>query len=126
MFACSIASPDAASLTLQPPPHAAQLLHTKHPWLLQTPCVPAAKVWSSLPRNFCFLCCRGNKRLFLLDYDGTLMPSGSINARPTEEVLHVLRGLCADPANVVFIISGRARQELSEWFGSIVSLLGCW
>ena len=37
----------------------------------------------------------------------------------------MLRGLCADPNNVVFIISGRARQELSEWFGSIVSLLCC-
>ena len=101
------------------------LLPTLPSFCTKTPCVPAVASGPASFKIFCFLCCRGNKRLFLLDHDGTLMPSGSINARPTEEVLHVLRGLCADPNNVVFIISGRARQELTEWFGSIVSLLCC-
>lgn len=28
----------------------------------------------------------------------------------------MVEGLCADPNNFVFIISGRARTELSQWF----------
>ncbi len=63
---------------------------------------------------------RANKRLFLLDYDGTLIPCSSINSRPTAEVLAVLKALVADPRNVVYIISGRGRSELGDWFESVV------
>ncbi len=61
-----------------------------------------------------------NKRLFLLDYDGTLIPASSINSRPTAEVLAVLKALAADARNVVYIISGRGRSELGDWFESVV------
>ena len=63
---------------------------------------------------------RANKRLFLLDYDGTLIPCSSISSRPTTEVLAVLQALVADPRNVVYIISGRGRSELGDWFESVV------
>lgn len=63
------------------------------------------------------------RRVVLLDHDGTLVPQSSISSRPGEEVLRVLRALTEDPANKVYIISGRARDELAEWFTS-VPLLG--
>ena len=70
---------------------------------------------------------RSARRLFLLDYDGTLTPQDGSgvydarpDARPNEEVLGVLRGLCADPRNTVYIISGRGRAELRDWFSSVV------
>ncbi|KAK9815725.1 hypothetical protein WJX72_008591 [[Myrmecia] bisecta] len=65
---------------------------------------------------------RADKRLLLLDYDGTLMPSSTIHSKPTPEVMAVLHGLTADPRNTVYIISGRARQELADWFGSVEQL----
>ena len=67
--------------------------------------------------------CRAQKRLLLLDYDGTLVPQSTINSRPTEEALSVLKGLCADPRNAVYIISGRRKAELAEWFAGVVSVL---
>ena len=67
--------------------------------------------------------CRAQKRLLLLDYDGTLVPQSTINSRPTEEALSVLTGLCADPRNAVYIISGRRKAELAEWFAAVVSTL---
>ena len=65
--------------------------------------------------------CRSKKRLLLLDYDGTLMAQTQINPRPTDNVLDLLRTLADDPLNVVFVISGRARRELGDWFSSLVS-----
>ena len=56
------------------------------------------------------------------------MPQSVINSRPTEEALHVLQGLCADARNAVYIISGRRKTELAEWFASVVRALtprGC-
>ncbi|KAL4451713.1 hypothetical protein ABPG75_007375 [Micractinium tetrahymenae] len=64
-------------------------------------------------------CQRANKRVFLLDHDGTLVAQSSISSKPSQEVLSVLRALTSDPRNVVYIISGRARQELADWFGSV-------
>ncbi|DBA83832.1 hypothetical protein WJX77_001850 [Trebouxia sp. C0004] len=59
---------------------------------------------------------RASKRLLLLDYDGTLVDQTAIDNKPNAEVLKMVQGLCADPNNFVFIISGRARTELSHWF----------
>lgn len=59
---------------------------------------------------------RTNSRLILLDYDGTMMPESSIDKTPSEEVISVLNGLCADPKNVVFVVSGRGKDPLSKWF----------
>ena len=67
--------------------------------------------------------CRASKRLLLLDYDGTLVDQSAIDNKPNAEVLKVVQGLCADPNNFVYIISGRARTELSHWFDPSVSPL---
>lgn len=60
-------------------------------------------------------------RLFLLDYDGTLVgiqrtPSEAV---PTPELLGTLRVLTADPLNVVYVISGRDRTTLSGMLGLV-------
>lgn len=60
-----------------------------------------------------------NRRIFFLDYDGTLIPSTHMNPTPPDKVKRVLKHLCADPANDVYIISGRGTRELGEWFGDI-------
>ncbi|KAA8522791.1 hypothetical protein F0562_009214 [Nyssa sinensis] len=59
---------------------------------------------------------RTNSRLILLDYDGTMMPQASVDKTPSSEVISVLNGLCSDPKNVVFIVSGRGKDSLSKWF----------
>lgn len=68
-------------------------------------------------------CHRASKRLLLLDYDGTLVDQNAIDNKPDAEVLKMVQGLCADPNNFVFIISGRARSELSQWFDPSVGFL---
>ncbi|CAK9139506.1 unnamed protein product [Ilex paraguariensis] len=57
-----------------------------------------------------------NSRLILLDYDGTMTPQGQVDKTPSNEVISVLNGLCSDPNNVVFIVSGRGKDSLSKWF----------
>ncbi|KAH7295905.1 hypothetical protein KP509_27G070100 [Ceratopteris richardii] len=59
---------------------------------------------------------RAKNRVVFLDYDGTMVPQGSLNKTPSPEVLAALNKLCQDSNNTVFIVSGRGRQPLSEWF----------
>ncbi|NCB67912.1 MAG: bifunctional alpha,alpha-trehalose-phosphate synthase (UDP-forming)/trehalose-phosphatase [Bacteroidia bacterium] len=61
------------------------------------------------------------KRLFILDYDGTLsaFKSRPEDAVPTKETYKLLYKLAADPKNKVVISSGRDRDTLEEWFGSL-------
>ncbi|KAF3610148.1 hypothetical protein DY000_02044573 [Brassica cretica] len=59
---------------------------------------------------------RAKSRGILLDYDGTLMPQNSINKAPSQEVMNFLAALCEDKKNSVFIVSGRGRESLGEWF----------
>lgn len=61
---------------------------------------------------------RATHRIFLLDHDGTLVAQSSIMSKPGPEVLSVLRELCSDPANKVYIVSGRGRAELDDWFAA--------
>jgi trehalose-6-phosphatase len=56
----------------------------------------------------------------LFDYDGTL--STNIDERPSETTIKILGGLCDDPHNIVFIISGRERSRLSDWFAALPKL----
>lgn len=65
---------------------------------------------------------RSRSRAILLDYDGTVMPQNSINKSPSKEVLSILESLSADPKNIVFIVSGRGRNSLSDWFSSCQKL----
>ncbi|XP_048127014.1 probable alpha,alpha-trehalose-phosphate synthase [UDP-forming] 7 [Rhodamnia argentea] len=59
---------------------------------------------------------RSKARAILLDYDGTVKAQSSIMNSPTEEVVSTLNTLCADPKNTVFIVSGRTKEILSNWF----------
>lgn len=61
------------------------------------------------------------KRLFILDYDGTLSPfkSKPEEASPSAEAYEVLGHLAADPKNKVVISSGRDRDTLERWFGHL-------
>ncbi|CAN6448642.1 unnamed protein product [Victoria cruziana] len=65
---------------------------------------------------------RTSRRAILLDYDGTMMPHASINKSPSAEVISVLNSLCNDPSNTVFIVSGRGRDSLGDWFSPCASL----
>jgi trehalose 6-phosphate synthase/phosphatase len=65
---------------------------------------------------------KAKSRAIFLDYDGTMVPQGSINKAPSENVLAVLDELCRDPCNMVFLVSGRGCHPLSEWFSSCENL----
>ena len=82
------------------------------------------------------------RRLFLLDNEGTLAPdlrdlvrehgaSAAVHeaerlhdqgAPPTGSVLACLSILCKDPRNVVVITSGRQRGLLESWFGTVTGI----
>ena len=64
---------------------------------------------------------KADKRLFLLDYDGTLVPFSSRpeEARPTQQVLQVISQLAESEENDVYIISGRDGEWLEQWFGDL-------
>ncbi|KAG7376706.1 hypothetical protein PHYPSEUDO_012861 [Phytophthora pseudosyringae] len=64
---------------------------------------------------------RSQRRLFLLDYDGTLVDYQSMEelAEPSSALLSCLEDLTADPHNTVYIISGRNKNRLQEWFGHL-------
>lgn len=62
------------------------------------------------------------RRAIFLDYDGTLVPESSLVKTPTAEVLSVLKSLCEDPKNTVFIVSGRGWESLSDWLSPCENL----
>jgi trehalose 6-phosphate synthase/phosphatase len=72
------------------------------------------------------------RRLLLLDYDGTLVPFASRPelATPDAVLLALIDRLAAEPRNRVYVISGRDRRTLEAWFpGRRVSLIaehGAW
>ena len=61
------------------------------------------------------------RRALFLDYDGTLSPlvRFPFMARPDESKIKLLSFLASEPGNHVVIISGRDRQTLDSWFGSL-------
>lgn len=64
---------------------------------------------------------RAERRLLLLDYDGTLVAfAGSPKlAKPTEAAWKTLRRLSEDPKNDVVLVSGRDKTTLQSWFGTL-------
>lgn len=62
-----------------------------------------------------------NKRILLLDYDGTLVGFKSLPelAKPDEALKKLLIELVKDPKNMVVIVSGRDKHTLGEWFGDL-------
>jgi trehalose 6-phosphate synthase/phosphatase len=61
------------------------------------------------------------ERLIVLDYDGTLVPFASKPERATPDaaVMEQLASLSSVSKNDVVIISGRDRQTLDRWFGTL-------
>lgn len=63
---------------------------------------------------------KSSKRLLLFDYEGTLVTSSpSFPTRPTLELQTALRTLAADPANTVYVVSGRVKSIMDEWFANL-------
>ncbi len=61
------------------------------------------------------------KRLLILDYDGTLSPfkNKPEDAFPTSVLMQLLTQLASDPRNRVVISSGRDMQTLEKWLGHL-------
>ncbi len=75
---------------------------------------------------------RADKRLFLLDYDGTLVDfhDDPQKASPDEYLYSLLRKLAKQPDTTVVVISGRDKDTLEKWVGhldiGIVAEHGVW
>ena len=76
-------------------------------------------------------------RLFFLDYEETLQSfiekdSDNINIddddyimnkhAPSEKLLNILKSLCSNPKNYVYIITGKPKKFLTEWFKDVENL----
>jgi trehalose 6-phosphate synthase/phosphatase len=61
---------------------------------------------------------RTKNRIFLLDYDGTLVgfKKNPADAKPDQELYSILKKLSINPQNSVVIISGRDKETLGKWF----------
>jgi trehalose 6-phosphate synthase/phosphatase len=65
---------------------------------------------------------RDAKRLvLLLDYDGTLVPFAPLPelAQPDAALLELLGGLASRPRTAVHVVSGRPRETLERWLGTL-------
>jgi trehalose 6-phosphate synthase/phosphatase len=64
---------------------------------------------------------RASELLLILDYDGTLVPFADTPelARPDAELLKLLGDLSQRPHTRVHIASGRTRDQLERWFGTL-------
>lgn len=75
---------------------------------------------------------KSSKRLFLLDYDGTLVGFADRPERagPDKELVALLQALAADSKNEIVIISGRDKATLTRWLGNLSASLiaehGAW
>jgi len=73
-----------------------------------------------------------DKRLFFLDYDGTLVGFNDdpLACQPDQELLGIIEKLSAIPKNEIIIISGRMADTLGEWLGhlnvTLVAEHGIW
>ncbi|KAK6947398.1 Glycosyl transferase, family 20 [Dillenia turbinata] len=65
---------------------------------------------------------RTKSRAILLDYDGAMLMQSSMSSTQNAEAVGILKNLCKDPKNVVFLVSGKDRETLDEWFSSCEKL----
>ncbi|KAK7280428.1 hypothetical protein RJT34_25492 [Clitoria ternatea] len=61
---------------------------------------------------------RTKHRAILLDYDSTMVQPGSMRTTPNADAVAILNSLCRDTKNCVFVVSGKERKTLTEWFSS--------
>ncbi len=61
------------------------------------------------------------KRIFILDYDGTLreLTKNPIDAKPTKEILQLLKDLSRLPNSEVYVVSGRGHTNLEDWLSHL-------
>jgi trehalose 6-phosphate synthase/phosphatase len=61
---------------------------------------------------------QSNQRLFLIDYDGTLIPDHFRfkQGKPSKDVIDTINLLNKDKKNKVVIVSGREKDFLDKWF----------
>lgn len=75
---------------------------------------------------------KSKKRLFLLDYDGTLMYfyDRPEDAKPDKQLLSFLEEMIANDKNELVVISGRDNKTLEKWLGhldvNLVASHGLW
>lgn len=74
------------------------------------------------------------QRVIICDYGGTLLAKEALNKYlkkdisatsgrvPRKEVIEALKTLCADPKNIVFVVSGVNREELVRVLGEVDNL----
>ncbi|WP_304068388.1 bifunctional alpha,alpha-trehalose-phosphate synthase (UDP-forming)/trehalose-phosphatase [Pedobacter glucosidilyticus] len=64
---------------------------------------------------------QAQKRVFFLDYDGTLVgfKAEIDKAYPDDELYELLNRLNTNPRNQLVIISGRKHETLEQWFGHL-------
>ena len=68
-----------------------------------------------------------NNRILFFDNEGTLsnfMKQTEIDKKvgPSRRILKALEGLCADEKNTIYVITGRPKAIVENWFGSVPSL----
>lgn len=75
-------------------------------------------------------------RVFIIDYEGTLVPDNEysfvyfenekrykrISAKPSEKVTGALHYLLQDPANVIFVVTGKQIASTEHWFSAFNGL----
>jgi trehalose 6-phosphate synthase/phosphatase len=69
--------------------------------------------------------CREGPLTLLLDYDGTLVPIAARPelAAPDDDLLELLAALSTRPGTDLHIVSGRRREDIDLWFGTLAASL---
>lgn len=74
-----------------------------------------------IAKNICRHYAASEKRVLMIDYDGTLVPIRKTPAEavPDNNVKELITSLSSDPKNHVAVISGRDADTLEAWFGNL-------
>ncbi|MFC2119117.1 bifunctional alpha,alpha-trehalose-phosphate synthase (UDP-forming)/trehalose-phosphatase [Bacteroidota bacterium] len=81
----------------------------------------ARKVSESLKQDIYSKFWKAKQRILFLDYDGTLQRffGNPEDAKPDRELIQLINGLIIDNKTELVIISGRDKNTLEDWFGSM-------
>ncbi|MDD4515707.1 bifunctional alpha,alpha-trehalose-phosphate synthase (UDP-forming)/trehalose-phosphatase [Massilibacteroides sp.] len=79
------------------------------------------RIGETKTKNIALSYTEAKKRLFILDYDGTLVgfKRKAEDAVPTEILMDTLKKLSENPQNHIAISSGRDHDTLERWFGHL-------